>query len=115
MVQREEGQEGAAPHRQWPCVPSRPPEQEGPGTCVSLMGPGRSCRGAGRAQGAWNLLVWARAKRTPLVCGIFLSLALGARGHQGGRRNKKAHGCGCGRAGADSASMRGMRPPAEVS
>ena len=115
MVQRDEGQEGATPHRQQPSVAGRPRKQEGLGTCMFLMGPGHSCSGAGGARGAWNLLVWARAKRTLLVCGILLSLALGARGHQGGRRNKKAHGYGRGRAGADSASMRGMRPPAEVS
>ena len=49
VVQRDEGQEGAAPHRQQTSVAGRPREQAGPGTCVSLMGPGRSCSGAGRA------------------------------------------------------------------
>lgn len=54
-------------------------------------------------------------KRTLLVCGILLSLACSAWGHQGGRSKQKGSWCGpwmC--YGRNSASMRGTWPPARL-
>lgn len=70
-------------------------------------GPGRAERGICECR--------PELKRTLLVCGILLSLARCAWGHQGGGRKQKGHGCGprtC--YGRNSVSMRGMRPPSRL-